>query len=152
MTATSTDAIPPRLQEIIADFQLLENEEKLELLLEFADKMPPLPERFHALRDQMEQVHECMTPVLVHAEKENGGIVYYFDIPPEAPTVRGYAAILQEGLRGVAPQQVMQLPTHFYEPTGIQHIIGPQRLRGLTALLAYLKRLAFQQVQAAKNA
>lgn len=145
--STTTDGLPPRLQEIIADFQVCEGEEKLELLLEFADNMPPLPERLHDQRNSMDQVHECMTPVFVHAEKEeDGGMVFYFDVPPEAPTVRGYAAVLSEGLRGVPPEQVVRLPTHFYEEMGIHRLIGPQRMNGITAMLAYVKRLAMRHI------
>jgi cysteine desulfuration protein SufE len=143
--------LPPRLQEIIEDFKLCEGQEKLELLLEFSDNMPPLPEWLHEKRGSMEQVHECMTPVFVHADTENGGMVFYFDIPPEAPTVRGYAAMLREGLYGALPEQIMNIPPDFYRQTGIQNLIGPQRLNGLTALLAYLKRLSFQQMQQAKQ-
>jgi cysteine desulfuration protein SufE len=144
---TPDNAIPPRLQEIIEDFKLCEGEEKLQLLLEFSDKMPPLPEYLHALRDSMEQVHECMTPVFIHADMQDGGMVFHFDVPQEAPTVRGYAAVMREGLHGSTPQQVMELPIHFYEQMGIDRVIGPQRLRGLTAMLAYIKRLAFKHVQ-----
>lgn len=143
MTATE-DTIPPRLQEIIEDFKLAEGQEKLELLLEFSDAMPRLPERLREQHNTMTQVHECMTPVFVHAEIENGGMIFYFDIPPESPTVRGYAALLGEGLRGATPEQVMRIPVHFYEQMGLQHVIGPQRLNGLTALLSYMKRLSFQ--------
>jgi cysteine desulfuration protein SufE len=138
--------LPPRLQEIIEDLKLCEGEEKLEMLLDFSDRMPPLPERLESLRASMERVDECMTPVLAHAEMEDDGLHFYFDIPPEAPTVRGYAAILSEGLRGSTPQQVMALPNTLLHDTGLQHVIGPQRLNGMAALLAYLKRLAFRHM------
>lgn len=140
-------AIPARLQEIVEEFAVCEGQEKLELLLEYADRMPPLPDWLSAQRGEMEQVHECMTPVFVHAELKDGGMVYYFDIPPEAPTVRGYAAVLGEGFRGSTPEQVMNTPVHFHEQMGLQHVIGPQRLNGIVALLAHLKRLAFRHTR-----
>jgi cysteine desulfuration protein SufE len=144
---TISGTLPPRLHEIIEDFKLCEGEEKIEMLLDFSDRMPPLPERLHSLRAEMESVHECMTPVLAHAELEDGGLRFYFDIPQEAPTVRGYAAMLAEGLNGSAPQQVMALPNTLLHDTGLQHVIGPQRLNGMAALLAYLKRLAFHHLR-----
>jgi cysteine desulfuration protein SufE len=89
MTEPSSN-LPLRLQEIIEEFSWLEGREKLELLLEYSDRMPPLPEWLD--RDtNMEQIHECMTPVFVHAERKNGGMLFYFDVPAESPTVRGYA-------------------------------------------------------------
>lgn len=137
----ATDNIPPRLQEIVEEFGEAEGQEKLELLLEYSEKMPPLPE-WLSKETNMEQVHECMTPVFVHAEQENGGMVFYFDVPPESPTVRGYAAILGEGLRGTPPEQIIEVPTDFYLRMGLHKVLSQQRLRGITAILAYLKRLA----------
>jgi cysteine desulfuration protein SufE len=141
----ATDNIPPRLQEIVEEFGEVEGQEKLELLLEYSEKMPPLPEWLNK-DTNMEQVHECMTPVFVHAEQENGGMHFYFDVPPESPTVRGYAAILGEGLRGVPPEQVVGIPTDFYLQMGLHKVLSQQRLRGITALLAYLKRLAREKM------
>lgn len=140
-----SEKIPPRLSEIIEDFNWLEGREKLELLLEFSEKMPPLPNWLN--RDtNMEQIHECMTPVFVHAERENGGMVFYFDIPPESPTVRGYAAILGEGLRGVTPEEVLNVPPNFYQQMGLHKVLTTQRLNGIHAILAYLKRLAEKEL------
>jgi cysteine desulfuration protein SufE len=62
------------------------------------------------------------------------------DIPRESPTVRGYAGILVEGLAGATPEQVLATPDEFYQLLGLQEVITPQRLRGLHALLSYMKR------------
>ena len=145
MTET-TDIIPPRLQEIVEEFGEAEGQEKLELLLEYSEKMPPLPDWLNK-ETNMDQVHECMTPVFVHAEQENEGMHFYFDVPPESPTVRGYAAILGEGLFGVPPQQIINIPSDFYLQMGLHKVLSQQRLRGITAILAYLKRLARGQLQ-----
>ena len=137
--------LPTRLQEIVEEFGEAEGQEKLELLLEYSEKMPPLPDWLNK-ETNMEQVHECMTPVFVHAEQENGGMHLYFDVPPESPTVRGYAAILGEGLQGTHPEQIVNIPTDFYQAMGLHRVLSTQRLRGITALLAYLKRLARQRL------
>ena len=142
----TTDAIPPRLQEIVEEFGEAEGQDKLELLLEYSEKMPPLPDWLDK-DTNMEQVHECMTPVFVHAERENGGMVFYFDVPPESPTVRGYAAILGDGLHGATPEQIVNLPGDFFQAMGLHKVLSPQRLRGISAILAYLKRLARGQLQ-----
>ena len=144
----TNNAIPARLQEIIEDFQWAEGQEKLQLLLEFSDRLPSLPERLQEKQDQMEQVHECMTPVCIHAELENGGMHFYFDIPPESPTVRGYAALLGEGLQGVTPEEVLAVPADFYQEMGLHTVLSYQRLNGIMAILAYLKKLAAKQLNA----
>lgn len=136
--------MPARLKEIIEDFQLSEGREKLELLLQFAQQMPALPEWLQGDRSQMEFVPECMTPVYVHAETQNGRMTFYFDVPDESPTVRGYAAIMAEGLREATPEQVLNVPGDFYQQIGLDKVLSYQRLNGISAILAHMKRLALE--------
>jgi cysteine desulfuration protein SufE len=140
--STNTRSIPPRLAQIIEDFEISEGREKLELLLEYSERMPPLNETQRALRDRFEDVPECMTPVSVFAETEGGRMQFFFDIPEESPTVRGFAAILAEGLAGSTPQQVLAVPSDFYLQMGLDQVLSHQRLNGITAILAHIKRMA----------
>jgi len=139
--------IPPRMREIIEEFQESDRNEKLELMLDYADRLPPLPEhlREHA---GMEQVHECMSPVFVHGELEGERVVFYFDVPEEAPTTRGYASILADGLQGLRPRELLSVPNDFFQEMGLQQILSPQRLNGISAILAYMKRQAVRLMQA----
>jgi cysteine desulfuration protein SufE len=136
--------LPTRLQEIVEDFGYCHGREKLEYLLQFAQELPALPEWLHDQRDSMDEVHECMTPVFIHAEKENGRLTYHFDIPPESPTVRGYAAVLQQGLEGATAEEIEGVPNEFYLQMGLQDVLTSQRLSGIWAILAHMKRLATQ--------
>jgi cysteine desulfuration protein SufE len=139
----TTQGLPPRLGEIVEEFRESSREEKLELLLEYADRMPPLPEALRG-HQQMEQVHECMTPVFVHAEREGAGVRFHFDVPEEAPTTRGFASLLAEGLRGSTPDAVVAVPADFVQEMGLHKVLSPQRLNGITAILAYMKRQALR--------
>lgn len=134
--------LPQPLQEIIEDFNYLEGAEKLEYLLELAENLPSLPQWLQEQRDTLDQVHECMTPVFVYAEKKDGRLTYHFDIPPEAPTVRGYAAVLQKGLEGATPAEVQGVPNEFYLEMGLQGVMSGQRLNGISAILTHMKQLA----------
>lgn len=139
-------ALPEKLQQFVDDFALLEGQEKLEYLMELAERLPPLPEWLLAKRDSMEIVHECMTTVFVHVEKDGDGrLTFYLDVPPESPTVRGYATILSEGLAGSTIDEVMAVPTEFYLAMGLQQVLSGQRLTGIGAILAHMKRLAGEQ-------
>ena len=140
------DLCPATIQSTIETFRSVTPRERLELLLEYADDLPELPERFHADRDSMEQVHECQSTVFLRTEISDGRVHFLFDVPPEAPTVRGYAAILQEGFDNVAPEAVLSAPEDIYRLLGLQDAITPLRLRGLHALMVYMKR----QVQRAQ--
>jgi cysteine desulfuration protein SufE len=140
-------SLPPRLQEIVEDFQLAEGREKLEMLLEYSERMPPLPPHLQAEAGQMEQVEECMSPVYVQAELKAGGLEFYFDVPPESPTVRGYAALMAEGINGASPRQVLQIPADFYHAMGLQEVLTSQRLNGISAILAHMKQIALKHVE-----
>jgi cysteine desulfuration protein SufE len=137
-----TDYPTHRLREIIEDFRACIGQEKLELLLDFAESMAPLPDWLDAGHDQMEQVHECMTPVFIASELIDGGMKFYFDVPRQSPTVRGFAAILGEGLDGATPEQIMQIPDDFYMQLNLETVLTHQRLNGFVAILEQIKRLA----------
>ena len=134
--------LPERLQEIVEDFNFLAGQEKLEYLLELAEQLEPFPERLEDQKANLDEVHECMTPVFIYAEEEDGHLQYHFQIPPESPTVRGFAAILQQGLAGATPEQVTGVPNEFYLQMGLQNVLSGQRLNGIAAILAHMKTLA----------
>jgi cysteine desulfuration protein SufE len=82
--------------------------------------------------------------VFIHVEQKDGRLTYYFDVPPESPTVRGFASFLSQGINGSTPAEVAAIPEAFYLETGLNQVLSPQRLNGLSAILAYMKRLALQ--------
>mgnify|MGYP002868072248 FL=1 len=131
---------PPALQTIIEEFRDAPPRDRMEYLIEYAMSLPPLPNRYQAQRDSLEQVHECQTPVFLATEINDNAVHFYLDIPPESPTVRGYAAILVEGLDGATPEAVLATPDDVYMLLGLHEVITPQRVRGLHALLGYMKK------------
>ena len=135
-------SLPPRLQAIVADFELSAGKEKLDLLLEYAEKFQPLPERLKTDRSRMDPVPECMTPVSIYAQEVDGRLNLYFDIPPESPTIRGYAAILAEGLEGATAEEILAVPGDFYLHMGLQQVLSFLRINGMAAILAHIKQMA----------
>jgi cysteine desulfuration protein SufE len=133
---------PDALQEIVGTFDGVPPEDRLDLLLDFATSLPDLPEELQNARDTMEQVHECQTPVFLFSNIDNGKVYYYLDVPREAPTVRGFAGILYEGLNGASPEAIVATPNDLYQRLGLHKVLSPLRLRGLTALLSHMKRKA----------
>jgi cysteine desulfuration protein SufE len=143
----SGNHIPPRLGEIIEDFQWSEGREKLELLLQYAEELPPLPDRFKDKAKEMEPVEECMTPVFLQSELEGGKLLFYIDVPPSSPTVRGFAAILLKGLEGQPPEEVLKVPADFFAQMGLENVLTHQRLNGLSAILAHMKAQAVRHLE-----
>lgn len=118
-------------------------EEKLETLIGYAETFPPLPDRYKEQRDRMETVPECMTAVFLVAEKQpDDTILFYFDIPPQSPTVRGLASILHDGLNGATLGEILSVPADFYLPMNLQEAVSQQRLNGFVGVLAHMKHAA----------
>ena len=134
------DRLPNGLREIVNEFRSSTPRERLELLLEYSQDLPDLPDHLAEKRDGLEQVHECQTPVFLFTEVEGGAVHFHLDIPQESPTVRGYAAILADGFDGASPQAVLNSPDDIYNLLKLNEAITPQRLRGLHALMIYMKR------------
>jgi cysteine desulfuration protein SufE len=137
--------MPPKLAEIVDEFATAPRDVVLEMLLEFADAMPPLPADL-AGHEGMEQVPECQTQFFLKATVQpDGSVVSLFDCPPEAPTTRAFAGILAEGLAGASAVEVLAVPDDLYSRMGLAHAISPLRVRGGTAILGRLKRQVAEQ-------
>jgi len=139
-------SMPESLETIINNFKRAPKPLRLQLLLEFSKKVPPLPEGLDS--SSMERVHECQTPFFLAAELEDGNVIMHFDAPAEAPTTRGFAGILSEGLSGLSASQIGAIPNDFYTDMGLAEVISPLRLRGMAAIMARLKRQISEQTVA----
>ena len=140
MTA-SAGTLHPRLQEIADDFGAVPDQDRLQLLLEYAEDLPPLPARYAEHPDLLEPVPECQSPLFLAVEVAGDGTVHlFFDAPREAPTTRGFAGILHAGLDGLGADEILQTPGEFSAQLGLQDLVSPLRLRGMAAMLARIKR------------
>jgi len=137
-------SIPSPLQSIVDEFRQAPEPLRLPLLLEYANRLPPLPE---GMSGELERVHECQTPLFLKSELEDGSVKLYFEAPPEAPTTRGFAAVISEGLNGLSPEEILGVPDDFYQDMGLAQLISPLRLRGMGAIVGRIKR----QVRAYAN-
>jgi cysteine desulfuration protein SufE len=136
----------PRLRDIAEEFTAIPGQDRLQLLLEFAADLPPLPARYTEHKDLLEAVPECQSPLFLAVEVDPGERVrLFFDAPPEAPTTRGFAGILHAGLDGLTADEVLDTPAEFSSQLGLADLVSPLRLRGMAAMLARIKRQVRQQ-------
>ena len=135
---SSTD-LNGRLAAIADEFRAAPDDLRIELLLEYAESLPALPD--HLDSTGMEQVVECQTPFFLHADvAADDTVQLWFDCPPEAPTTRAFAGILADGLDGATAAEVIAVPDDLAERMGLGQTISPLRLRGMTAIIARMKR------------
>ncbi|MEP6648869.1 MAG: SufE family protein [Lapillicoccus sp.] len=143
MTDTHTTPLPPALKEIAEDFSSASSPEKLQLLLEFSDELPDLPERYTGHDELLERVDECQSPLFLVVEvgDDSGRSVHlFFHAPAESPTTRGFAGILHDGLDGLPAADVLAVPDDAPYRFGLGEAVSPLRLRGMVAMLSRIKR------------
>ncbi|HEY7563507.1 MAG TPA: SufE family protein [Acidimicrobiia bacterium] len=133
-------SLPPRLRQISEVFRGSPKEFRIEALLDYSRRLPPLPPDLANHRDQLEEVRECQTPFFLATRLEDGAVRVFFDAPAESPTVRGYAGILAAGLDGETREAILTVDNDFYLDMGLDEVVTPMRLRGMGAILFRLKR------------
>ena len=135
--------LPAAFAEIVDDFHALEQRQRLELLLEFSRELPALPQEYVLHHVAMVAVAECQSPVFVKVEVGSAPtdpVKIFFDAPAEAPTTRGFASILASGLEGLTAEQVLDVPDDVPGRLGLTEAVSPLRLRGMSGMLARIKR------------
>ncbi|MEP9392174.1 MULTISPECIES: SufE family protein [Gordonia] len=142
-------SLPPALAEIVDDFAALGDSDKVTLLLEFAGELPELPASLAV--EAMEPVPECQSPVFLSVDAADAAAVrLYFSAPPEAPTTRGFASILSQGLDGASAAAILEVPGDFYHDLGLASAVSPLRLRGMAGMLGRIKAAVRTQTGSAQ--
>lgn len=141
-----------KLDALLTLFQEAEPSERLELLLEFAERLPLLPPEYVPLRDAgLAMVHECQSPVFLLPDVQAGRVRIYADVPREAPTPRAFTALLIEAFDNEPPEAVLEAPEDLLYRLGIAQLLGMQRLRGLTGIYQKLRREVAQKAGLSAN-
>jgi cysteine desulfuration protein SufE len=109
----SESDLPSALATIRDDFLALEQHERLVLLLEFANELPELPPRYADHPDLLERVEECQSPVFIFVDVDDDVVHLHATAPKEAPTTRGFASILAQGLAGLTVDEVLGVPDDY---------------------------------------
>ena len=129
-----------KLEEIIGQFQQADYQETLELLLDYAESLPPVPERFSdELDKESKRVPECETPVYVWVDVKDNAVTIHADVAPESPTVRGLVSILVTAFDGSTPQAVESAPADLLTKLGLAQKLGTRRMYGLGAVYHKIK-------------
>ncbi|SEC20974.1 cysteine desulfuration protein SufE [Paramicrobacterium humi] len=129
------------LSEIREEFLEVSEQERLMLLLEFANELPDLPERYADHPELLERVIECQSPVFLVAEvHDDDSVQLIASAPKESPTTRGFASILAQGLSGLSVDEVLAVPNDYPQMLGLSKAVSPLRLSGMGGMLARTKR------------
>ncbi|MEY3972355.1 MAG: hypothetical protein RLY84_748 [Actinomycetota bacterium] len=127
-------------QLVVDDFALTPERERLQLLLEYSERLPELPERYGSNPELLERVEECQSPVFVAVEGNRESVTLIFSAPREAPTTRGFASLLHEALNGLDAESILETSDDFPAMLGLDKLISPLRVRGIRGMLFRIKR------------
>jgi cysteine desulfuration protein SufE len=114
----SDSTLPAELAGIREDFLALEQRERLQLLLEFSNSLPDLPERYADHPDLLERVEECQSPVFIFVEVDDASA----------------------GLKDLTVDEVLSVPADYPLTIGLTEAVSPLRIRGMMALLGRIQR------------
>jgi cysteine desulfuration protein SufE len=142
MTETrSTTEVPEGIQKILRRFATLTPDMTRQALVQYANRLPPLPERFQTLDREQYRVHECQTPVAIYPEVVDGRMQFHADVPQGAPTIRALLAMIFEAVNGQTPEAVLAIPDDFVRQVMDKLGLGTREV-GLNAMVDRLKRAA----------
>lgn len=132
----------------IADaFRVAGPDLRLELMRDYARRLPVLPAAYAEMRDAgLGTVPECQSPVFLYVEVEEGRVRLYADAPREAATARAFLAVLHEAFHETAPDAVCAAPDRPLDEMGLSGALGLQRKKGLRALYRRVRRAATEHV------
>ena len=134
-------------QEILDTFSEVPESSKLDLLLEFSDSLPELPEQYKDHPELLERVEECQSPVYLFVEVDD--LVHiYLTAPKEAPTTRGFASILEQALNNQTTDEVLNFNDSFVNELGLTKLVSPLRIRGMHGMLNRIKRQVSEKINA----
>lgn len=139
-------ALPERLAGIRDEFLELPEPERLQLLLEYSQALPPVPERYADHPEMCERVAECQSPVYIVVDvADDDRVAMHATAPAEAPTTRGFASILVEGITGLTADEVIAIPDDYPQTIGLMRAVSPLRIAGMTGMLMRAKRQVLQK-------
>ena len=125
-----------------------EGREKIELLLQYAEQMPGLPEHIQEQHDSDGFCPGVHDPGLCDG---GTGCERHAFLLRRAGRIPHRAGLCSHhgnraGWRN-APEQVLNIPNDFYQLMGLEQVLTMQRLNGISAILAHMKRIALQSLQ-----
>ncbi|CAB4613822.1 MAG: cysteine desulfuration protein SufE [Actinobacteria bacterium] len=128
-------------EQLIKDFEILRDSERLDLLLEFSDALPELPQRYADHPELLERVEECQSPIFLFVEIDAQGLTrLFFSAPAESPTTRGFASLLFSVIDGLPVNEALEFDQDFPFKLSLSSAVSLLRLRGMLGILSRIKR------------
>ena len=149
MSDSAPPPLPPSIAKVLARFQALGREEKMQALVGYAKKLEPVPARYADVDRAAYTVPECQTRVDLFPERRDDGTLHFYaDVNArQSPTIAAVLAITFQAVNDQPPAVTLALP-----PDYVRQLMDGVGLHtrevGLQAMVQRLKRHA-AELQAA---
>ena len=136
-------ARPPALDKIVKRFQRIQDpRRRYEQLLWYAKRLEDFPE---AAKLPDNKVKGCVSQVYIIANTDDEGNVN-FQGDSDAQITKGLVALLIEGLKGLPPQDIVQLQPDFIKETQLDVSLTPSRANGFYNIFKTMQQKALALV------
>ena len=141
----SASDLPDILADIRDGFLETPESDRLLLLLEYSDELPAVSDEVANHPEMGERVAECQSPVYIYVEVNDDIVTMHATAPVEAPTTRGFASILVQGITGLTSDEVLAIPDDYPQSIGLTKAVSPLRIGGMTGMLMRAKKQVRQK-------
>jgi cysteine desulfuration protein SufE len=122
-------------EQIIDEFSLFEDwMERYEYIIDLGKKLPRIDEKY---KDEDHLIKGCQSQVWLHAEKDNGHVVFTAD--SDAVITKGIIALLVRVLSHQSPREVADADLYFIDRIGLKEHLSPTRSNGLLSMVKQMK-------------
>lgn len=141
MQNTSTKSIEEIQQEIIAEFEALEErEDRITYIMEVGESMPAIDETY---RTEHNTVQGCMSKVWIACQRQDDRL--FFEGDSNTAVTKGLVGLLIRILSGQTIDTIIQANLYFVGEIGMAQLIGSQRSNGFASIVKHIKLVALTQ-------
>lgn len=124
--------------EIVEEFSMFDDwMQRYEYMIELGKTLPLIDEKYK-IEDNI--IKGCQSKVWVHAEENNGNIVFTAD--SDAILTKGIIAILIRAFSNQSPKAILEANTDFIDEIGLKEHLSPTRANGLVSMIKKIKMYA----------
>ncbi len=125
-------------EELIDEFSMFEDwEERYQYMIDLGKSLPLIDEQFKTPENI---IKGCQSRVWVHAEMENGKVVFTAD--SDAIITKGIIAILIRVFSNQSPADIIEANTDFIDEIGLKEHLSATRANGLVSMIKQIKMYA----------
>lgn len=125
-------------EDIVDEFSMFDDwMQRYEYMIELGKTLPLIDEKY---KTEDNIIKGCQSKVWVHAEENNGNIVFTAD--SDAILTKGIIAILIRAFSNQTPQAILEANTDFIDEIGLKEHLSPTRANGLVSMIKQIKMYA----------